>query len=1643
VALLVVSVVSLGLAASAAALPSKFYGLHFSHDEKSPRAMKIVGKSGAEYYRVNFSPSMTHADMEVIFDLAWQNGFTILPDVYGGQLPGANACAEVGNGWRDLVWYLATYYGPGGGFWSGPRASNPKPVEAIEIWNEPNRGKNGPDEIKAAPVQTARFVNGCADLIHGATPATKVIMGGLLNVKETNWKTDEDKVSRYNYTVTDFLQAAKIGEPQIRYDGVALHPYVFEPKEGEAIYERTGKVITTGREAVSAFVSAGTPIWITELGWPSWGEDSNHATVYEPNRATVLQDTFTWIVNHQVSYGIQSLIYYNARDWGGGGVWDQRSGLLYQQPPNTGVDDNGNVLGSPYSLAVFKGAWTTFKSNAGGDVFYPYAPVAATNGATFVTANSARLLGYYNARELQSEYQFEWGPTTAYGNSTPRQNAGFDNSNHDVVLPGEEKWGQLITGLSPNTTYHFRLVVRNENGQTAYGADQTFTTKEPPPVTTKPATAVNQLDAVLNGTVNPKEEVTDYYFEYGPSTAYGSTTPATRAGYGNETVEVHDEIAGLQYGVTYHFRVVATNYLGTSKGEDRTFTPTYKGPAPAVSTRPVSQLGDTSATLNGYLSPNGLETKTYFEYGPTTAYGSKTPEVSAGSGSTTLAKSAAVTKLNPNVLYHYRMVATNSSGTTQGADRTFLPGWTVQPSSKTPGFLEDVSCVSATDCMAVGHSGQWAFVQNWNGSEWIEQPVEKPAGATATALTGVSCTSSSTCFAVGYYVNASSNMVALAEKLDGSEWKVVGSENPAGSVIRLEDVSCAGPSECVAVGSYFVSEDERTLIERWGGTAWKIEASKNGSASDNRLNSVSCPSSSFCMAVGFYYDTAVSAWLPLTESWSGSSWTQHTAAKPTGSTNSYFNGVSCTSEAACTAVGEWIVNAQTVSEYTLAERWNGSTWVKQTTPNPPSGALDIADVSCTTSSACTAVGSYVDPLSVEHPIAIASSDGTSWAMQSPPLPAGDQKVHPTGVSCVVSLGCEAVGYHRTAAGPFLTFAAGYWRSPPPTASTAGATSIGDSAATLNGSVNPNGSETNYLFEYGTTASYGSKTSEASAGSGSSPVEKSQAVGALSPSTTYHYRVVATNENPDPANGADQTFRTTGPPTVSIGAAVPDPNGTAATLNATINPNGHDTTYQFEYGKNTLYGNKAPVSPASIGSGTSPVNVSEALTGLEPGTTYYYRVAATNESGTVNSEGKTFKTESASGVPTQLDGMAVTEPFDGSAASLARFSSSWSTLGWASGTTPKGEASTSGWRPVNAYPAVAGTYYNPVIADTGSGVAAVATMAINPAGAGRYFSLWLDMPTPGSASRDGYGLRFTYTATNTYTVSLAKWQNGIETVLGAQSGYTFVNGSSVAIVDAGSTVSAWTSSGSGFSQLLSATDSTFASGNAGLEGSGNITRITKFKAGALLTPVAGMDAALKSLPVRDAFSTNENPLSGGGAWAALSWANSTSGHNTGWVSGGWGPYDAFSTINGAYWQKAPFADSGAGAGVVATLKGNPTIASRYFSLWLNMPGPNSARTGYELRFTETSTNTYEVAIAKWQAGTKTTLASKSGYSFPTNSQFALVEKAGTVSAWTNTAGEYKEVLSAADSSLSNGYTGVEASGNITRLTNFSAGQLPPF
>lgn len=193
----------------------------------------------------------------------------------------------------------------------------------------------------------------------------------------------------------------------------------------------------------------------------------------------------------------------------------------------------------------------------------------------------------------------------------------------------------------------------------------------------------------------------------------------------------------------------------------------------------------------------------------------------------------------------------------------------------------------------------------------------------------------------------------------------------------------------------------------------------------------------------------------------------------------------------------------------------------------------------------------------------------------------------------------------------------------PVVVTGNATAITPTTATVNGTVNPEGQSTTYYFEYGTTTSYGSRTSMASAGSGTADVKVSTSIEPLTPNTTYHYRVVATNAS-GTTLGADVSFKTPKPPVpVLVVRHATSVTQTSAILNGTVNPAGEATSYVFQYGTTRTYGAETPAT--SAGSGTKPTVVSATIGTLAPNTTYHYRLAATSVNGTTFSHDSSFKT----------------------------------------------------------------------------------------------------------------------------------------------------------------------------------------------------------------------------------------------------------------------------------------------------------------------------------------------------------------------------------------------------------------------------------
>ncbi|MBA7695183.1 hypothetical protein ES703_103805 [subsurface metagenome] len=191
----------------------------------------------------------------------------------------------------------------------------------------------------------------------------------------------------------------------------------------------------------------------------------------------------------------------------------------------------------------------------------PSAPTVTTNPATNLAALSTTLNGTLDDDGGEAcDVRFQYGETSEYGIDTEWQ------SGKESVVAFE----QAITGLSPNTIYHFRAQAKNSAGTTS-GADRTFTTLvATPTVTTDPASGLSAIAATPNGTLDDDGgEACDCGFVWGPDTGYGVTTP-TQSKTKDETFS--QVIRGLFPETTYHFRAFATNSAGTSYGADGTFT---------------------------------------------------------------------------------------------------------------------------------------------------------------------------------------------------------------------------------------------------------------------------------------------------------------------------------------------------------------------------------------------------------------------------------------------------------------------------------------------------------------------------------------------------------------------------------------------------------------------------------------------------------------------------------------------------------------------------------------------------------------------------------------------------------------------------------------------------------------------------------------------------------------------------------------------------------------------------------------------------------------------------------------------------------------------------------------------------------------
>jgi hypothetical protein len=236
-----------------------------------------------------------------------------------------------------------------------------------------------------------------------------------------------------------------------------------------------------------------------------------------------------------------------------------------------------------------------------------------------------------------------------------------------------------ISGLQAGTAFHYRLLASNENGANDNVNEQDFQTQPAVTLQTGKASNLSPGTATLNGTITPEAIALDEcLFEYGETATYGQSVPCAESpaeiGTGNDPVPVHADLSALDPLAVYHFRLVAKNSFGTTKGADFIFGP------PRVDASSFSQVTATSAAIQGLVNPDGVATTYRVEYVSEAgfeedewAHATSVPLAgeAIGSGGGDIEVGQQLSGLAARTTYHFRITAESAAGETNGLEKVF------------------------------------------------------------------------------------------------------------------------------------------------------------------------------------------------------------------------------------------------------------------------------------------------------------------------------------------------------------------------------------------------------------------------------------------------------------------------------------------------------------------------------------------------------------------------------------------------------------------------------------------------------------------------------------------------------------------------------------------------------------------------------------------------------------------------------------------------------------------------------------------------------------------------------------------------------------------------------------------------------------
>ncbi|MGO0059031.1 S-layer homology domain-containing protein [Brevibacillus fluminis] len=898
-----------------------------------------------------------------------------------------------------------------------------------------------------------------------------------------------------------------------------------------------------------------------------------------------------------------------------------------------------------------------------------------------------------------------------------------------------------LTGLSANTTYHYRAYATNAQG-TSYGSDETFTTsatQSAPTVTTDAsATNITNSGATVGGDVTSdgNASITERGIVY--STSANPTTNDSKVTATATTGTFSVSLTGLSANTTYHYRAYAVNAQGTSYGSDQTFTTSATQSAPTVTTdASATNITNSGAMVGGDVTSDGNASITERGIVYSTSANPTTNDSKVTATATTGTFSVSLTGLSANTTYHYRAYAMNAQGTSYGSDETFTTSATKSaPTVTTDASATNITSSGATVGGDVTSDGNATITERGVVYSTSANPTtsDSKVTATATATTGTFSVS-----LTGLSANMTYHYRAYAVNAQGtsygSDQTFTTSATQSAPTVTTDASATNITSSGATVGGDVTSDGNASIMER--GVVYSTSA--NPTTSDSKV----------------------------------------TATATTGTFSVSLTGLSANTTYHYRA---YATNAQGTS-YGSDETFTTSATQSAPTVTTDASATNITSSGATVGGDVTSDGNAsITERGVVYSTSANPTTSDSKVTATATATTGTFSVSLTGLSANMTYHYRAYATNAqgTSYGSDQTFTTSATQSAPTVTTDASATNITSSGATVGGDVTSDGnaSITERGIVYSTSANPTTNDSKVTATATTGTFSVS--LTGLSANTTYHYRAYAVNAQ-GTSYGSDQTFTTSATqsaPTVTTDASATNITNSGAMVGGDVTSDGNATITErgvvYSTSANPTTSDSKVIATATATTGTFSVS----LTGLSANTTYHYRAYAVNAQGTSYGSDETFTTSATQSAPTVTT--------DASATNIT-----------SSGATVGGDVTSDGNASITERGVVYSTSANPTTSDskaTATGTTGTFSVSLTGLSAG---STYHYRAYAVNAQGTSYGSDQTFTTDAAPPVPVSDFTNSSKTSTTASFTWTAVSGAtSIIIVQSPTGANTWSQATTG-------------------------------------------------------------------------------------------------------------------------------------------------------------------------------------------------------------------------------------------------------